>query len=299
MPVDDPFAQYNTVASPILFPVGTRRITLESYPSGWHDLGDEPTFERIYSHKAIVRRDSNYVLNVVGQSYRLIPNHELFAHVEDTLCKQMQPHELAGVQVVDKASGHGRVCLREYVFPGITCTIGARSDIAFRLIVQNGYGGGALRIHSGAIEFYCSNGMIRGQYESAYRKHTAGLVVSGLGNVVERSLATFADSQNLWRKWVNTPVQHQAAMDLFRELAGSDRLRENLQHQYLREVDARGHNMWSVYSALTYYASHADGEFKLRSTVQEQDTVASTMLQRELTVAKWIDSDAWRKLEAV
>ena len=224
-------------------------------------------------------------------------NSELFSRVEDTLCKKMQSHELDGVMVKDKVANYGRTCYREYVFPNIKCNVGGgtRSDIAFRMIVQNGYGDSALRMHAGAIEFYCTNGMICGEYQSVYRKHTSGLILTGVADAVDKALEVFANSQNVWREWARKPVRNLDAMELFRELARTDRLTEKLSDHYMREVDVRGMNLWAVYSTLTYYASHSDGEFSIRDT--KQDTEAVTMLERELRVAKWLNTDAWKKLE--
>jgi hypothetical protein len=163
--------------------------------------------------------------------------------------------------------------------------------------VQNGYGGSALRVHAGAIEFYCTNGMIRGEYSSTYRKHTSGLMLDGIGNVVEKALLTFADSQKVWYDWARKPVQHEQAMNLFRVIAVSGKMRNSLTDQYMHEVDARGNNLWAVYSALTYYSSHGDGEFVLRKTVEEQDSVAAIMLQREINVARWVETNEWKAME--
>jgi len=292
----NPFDKFNTDASPIFFPVGERKV-------GWQmrDGGYAP----VDSHKAIIRTTENndrvVVLGVVGKNYQLIKNQELFARVEDTMRKQMPATSLQGVMVKDRVSGWGRMCYREYIFPNIRCNLGriAKSDIAFRMIVQNGYGGSALRSHAGAIDFFCTNGMISGEFQSTYNKHTSGLVVSGIDRGIERALETFAADQLKWKRWSETPVKHQAAMDLFKELANSEKLRDNLNAQYLRETDTRGNTLWSVYSAMTFYASHADGDFKLRATTEQQDTVASTMLNRELNVARWIESPAWKQLELV
>lgn len=291
---DDPFGQYNTETSPILFKVAER-------PVGWLNLLTNQ-YERHNGHKAIVRvapdgSKTAHVLGVVGSGYKLVHNRELFTRVEDTLCKKMQSHELDDVMVKDRVANYGRTCYREYVFPNIKCNVGGgtRSDIAFRMIVQNGYGDSALRMHAGAIEFWCSNGMIRGEYQSVYRKHTSGLILSGVADAVDKALDVFANSQNVWREWARKPVRNMDAMELFRELARTDRLTEKLSDHYMRERDVRGDNLWSVYSTLTYYASHSDGEFAIRDT--GMDTQAATMLERELRVAKWINSDAWRKLE--
>ena len=288
----NPFAKVNE-NSRIMFAVGERRL-------GWQGL-DGATYYPAPSHKALIRMHENKprVLAVVGSSYKLIHNKELFSAAEGTMCKEMRDSDLRGVQVREQVAGWGKMCFREYIFPNIKCRLKShtKSEIAFRLIVQNGYGGSALRIHAGAIDFYCTNGMIRGEYQSEYRKHTGGLVVSGLGATVGRALKTFADSQDTWQRWADTPVRHQDAMELFKDLASSESLATKLGDQYLRETDQRGHNLWSVYSAMTYYASHADGEFGLRASVSEQDSAASVMLQRELSVSKWVSSKEWRQLE--
>jgi hypothetical protein len=299
----DPFATHNAQPSSIMFPVGERK-------TGWQTRAGG--YQPIHTHKAIIRipdsadpstinEDSVHVLSVVGSNYKLVHNRELFGRVEQTMRKVMPAHTLDGVQIKDRVSGWGRMCYREYIFPNIKCNLGrgAKSDIAFRTIVQNGYGGSALRIHSGAIDFFCTNGIISGEHQSSYNKHTSGLIVAGVDRIIERALETFASNQTKWKQWTETPIKHSAAMELFKELASSEKLRENLNTQYLRESDTRGNTLWSVYSALTYYASHADGDFRLRKTTAEQDTVASTMLQRELNVAKWIESPAWKQLELV
>jgi hypothetical protein len=291
---DDPFSNYNSPESAILFPVGERAIGWKTKAGG---------YEQIKSHKAIIRMtpagDAALVLSVVGSGYRLVHNRELFGRVEDTMRKQMQDSDLHDVRVTDRVSGWGRTCYREYVFPNIKCYVGgqSKSSVAFRLIVQNGYGGSALRIHAGAIEFWCSNGMISGDFTSTYRRHTSRLEVVGMERAVTNALETFAVSQVRWRKWAHTEVKHAEAMQLFRDIAASPKLLESLTDQYTREVDERGANLWAVYSALTYYSSHNEGQFSLRKSVEAQDTVASIMLQRELNVAQWIKSDTWRKLE--
>jgi hypothetical protein len=290
---DDPFAPYNTPECKLFFPVGERKVAWETRHGG---------FEPTNSHKAIIRLspkgDSAMLLNIVGAAYKLVHNRELFSAVEQAMHDEMLPEHLLGVQVADRVSGWGKVCLRQYIFPAIKCHIQhTKSDVAFRIIVQNGYGGSALRIHAGAIDFYCSNGMIRGEYTSTYRKHTSGLVVGHLNATVKTALQEFANGAEQWNTWANKPIRFEQAMKLFEHIALSAKMRDSLNDQLTREVDARGNNMWALYSTLTYYASHNDGAFGLRRTVEEQDTVATTMLGRELNVAKWVQSDAWRELE--
>ena len=289
------FDKFNTASSPILFPVGERKV-------GWQQR--DGAYRETRGHKAIIRLnekgDNAQLLNIVGSTYKLVHNRELMGAVEEAMCNEMLPEHLAGVQVTDKVSGWGKMCFRQYVFPGIKCKVntpGIKSDIGFRIIVQNGYGGSALRIHAGAIDFYCTNGMIRGEYVSAYRRHTSGLVVGKLNSTIADALVEFAKAGEEWQAWSKTPVKHEKAMDLFRAIASSEKMREGLTDQYMRETEGRGNNLWAVYSTLTYYASHPEGDFALRKSVEEQDNVAVTVLRHELDVARWVHMKEWKQLE--
>lgn len=290
---NDPFAKFNTPDCSLFFPVGERKVAWETRQGG---------YQQTNTHKAIVRLrpdgSSVRLLNIVGNSYRLVHNRELFHAVETAMADEMLPEHLRDVQVKNRVSGYGKVCLREYVFPSIRCHLpNTRSDIGFRIIVQNGYGGSALRIHAGAIDFYCTNGMIHGDYTSTYRKHTSGLVVGHLNQTVKDAVLQFATGKEQWTKWANKPIRFGQAMRLFENIAASAKMKEGLSDQFTREVDERGNNLWALYSTLTYYASHGDGAFALRRTVEEQDSVATTMLNRELNVSRWIASPVWKELE--
>lgn len=291
--MDNPFAQYNTEQSRILFPV-------KECPVSWQ-TGN--LYTRARDYKAIVRDDlprGPMLLNIVGSGYKIVHNRELFSAVEDCMLNEMLPEHFDGLRVTDKVAGWGRICLREYVFPAIKCRVTyGHSDIGFRIIVQNGYGGSAIRIHSGAIDFYCSNGMIHGEFVSAYRYHTSRLIIGNLANTVSSALLQFAAQQDVWKRWTETPVKVAGVAELFDAVSTSTKMREGLLEQYEREADTRGKNVWAVYSTLTYYASHADGRFTLRKSVEEADTVASTMLTRELNVSKWLSTPEFKRLEAV
>lgn len=288
----NPFAKFNTPNSPILFAVGERAVA-------W--LGAD-RFVQTAEHKAIVRLSQQgnplSLLNIVGYGYKLVHNRELFSCVEDVMLNEMLPEHVEGVKVTDKVGSYGRICYREYLFPNMRCRLShVRSDIGMRIIVQNGYGGSGLRIIAGAIDYYCTNGIVIGDYISTYKKHTSGLIVSDLTTRIKDAIVQFTDTQQVWRRWTETQVQHNKTMALFHAISTSKKMREGLADQYAREVDARGSNLWSVYSAMTYYSSHAEGNFVLRRTVEEQDTVAQTMLARELNVAKWIKTPEWKQLE--
>jgi hypothetical protein len=284
------FDKFNTPDSPLMFPVGERKV-------GW--LQRDGEYRETKGHKAIIRLnkqgDNAQLLNIVGSSYRLVHNRELFVAVETAMEQEMLPEHLHDVQVQDRVSGWGKTCFREYRFPSVKCRLPkSPGDIAFRIIVQNGYGGSALRMHAGAIDFYCTNGMIRGEYVSTYKRHTSRLTLHGLNASITKALLDFSNARYEWEQWSNTPVKHEKAMDLFRSIAHSEKMTNTLSDQYMLERDVRGDNLWAVYSTLTYVASHPD---KLRASVEEQDNVAVTMLRHEMDVTRWTQTEQWKQLE--
>jgi len=291
----NPFDKYNTPDSKILFPVGERAVGWQARHGGYEKSSD---------HKAIIRLnqagDGAQLLNIVGSTYKLVHNRELFTAVEDAMMTKMQSSQLEGVEVKDKVSGWGKVCFREYVFPNVRCRLDRTvGDIGFRIIVQNGYGGSALRIHAGAIDFYCTNGMIRGEYVSAYRRHTSRLMIGDLSKTINTAVNEYAKTTEQLQTWSKKPVTHEKAMALFEAIASSVKMREGLAEQFMEERDLRGNNVWAVYSTLTHYASHPRGAFALRKSVEEQDNVAATMLRHELDVVRWTQTPEWHALETV
>jgi hypothetical protein len=210
----------------------------------------------------------------------------LYEHIENTIKEVMPSNYIDGVQIIDKGAYHGRQTWRQYIFPNFSTQINGKSKIGFRIIVQNAFGGGALKIIAGAIDFYCTNGMVRGQFESEYYRHSSGLQIMNVGNNLKKCITSFGEATEEWKKWNEQKVTHEQAMTLFRKIAASPRLIEKFNETWLDEIQDRGQNKWALYSTLTNYASHVDGAFKLRAT--DNDSEASTMMKRELDVYKWL-----------
>lgn len=258
-------------------------------------------------YKVLYRYDDKVPvpLAVVGKNYKVVQNEELFRAIEHEFIggfaswEMMHPsdvHPLEGVRVSDKMSYNGAMCLREYVFPNMRCRINDKSEIAFRTIVVNGFGGTSVKLYTGAIDFFCTNGMVRGQFDHAVMRHTNGLSIKGIADRVHRSIDVFFKDAELYRGWAKKTITKLDATAFFKSLGMSERMAEKLTRQYLIECQTHGQTVWALYSAMTYYATHNEGEFKLRETGANH--AASTMLHREESVKKWIEHDAWQTMVA-
>ncbi len=274
-------------------------FTAVERPLQWLDKNDGA--RAIDTHKVLVRPlvygDAvvPQQLAVVGEGYNLVQNQDLYQSIEDQFMSMFSSQELEGVRVNDSMSYGGRICLREYQFPNVRCDLGGVSDIAFRTIVKNGFGGSSIALYTGAIDFFCTNGMIGGQFDCMYARHTKGLRIADVTHRVRRAIDVFYKQADIWRGWHARVITDQQAQDFF-EAIYSYRLANKLLRQYFIEQKVHGPNIWALYSAMTYYASHDEGEFVTRKTGTDHSAV--TLLKREEQVQHTVASDAWSALAA-
>ena len=262
---------------------------------------DMGTYYNDTDHKHIVRmhNGSPISLGVVGKNYKKIDNKELFQGIEQTFIESFTHEQLRNVTVKDRTSYLGGMCIRQYIFPSITADIGSKlSDVAFRSIAINGYDGtSSFKFYNGAIDFFCENGMVTGTYDMMVKRHTAGLKIPTLLKKVENSIDIFYKQADTWRKWVGKEITDEDATSCFEAMPNaSDKMVQKLMRQFHIECLSHGRTVWALYSAATFYATHNEGEFKVRET--NQDHTASTLINREKQVRSWISTDTFQQIAA-
>lgn len=270
-------------------------------------------FHKVDGYKALARADEDNkpaLLAIVGSTYKTVQNRELFQAIENEFTIALDSTALLAnegsrwyddIRVTDKMSYNGAMCLREYVFPNMRYKINDKSEIAFRTIVVNGFGGSSVKLYTGAIDFFCTNGMVRGQFDHTVMRHSKNLEIKGIADRVRRSIDVFYKDAERYRMWAKTGCMTEEdacneAKEFFLIVGASERLTEKLLRQFRIEAQTHDWTIWALYSAMTYYATHDEGEFALRKT--DNNHAASTMLHREETVRKWIDHDSWQSIAA-
>jgi len=252
-------------------------------------------------HKHIVRLwDNNPVsIGLVGKNYKLLKNRELCEGIEDTFMETLTKEELNGVTRKDSISYMGGTSIRDYIFPNIRVDIESKqSDIAFRAIVINGYdGSSSFKFYHGAIDFFCTNGMVTGSYDMTVKRHTSGLEVPKLTKTLRNSIDIFYKQADQWKQWVGKVISDEDAEECFKAMPNvSERRIAQLMRQFLIECSSHGRTVWALYSAATYYATSNAGEFTVRET--NNDHSATTMLHREQQVRSWLNSEEFTAIAA-
>lgn len=269
-------------------------------PIGWFN---ERTREhvRITKQKAIVREAAGggTWLSNVGENYKLVLNDDLFPYIEKHFIDHIEPKYLQNVTVNEHTSYNGRDCYREYVFNDMKCDVRS-GDVAYRAIVGNSYGSKSVTLLSGAIDFWCSNGMIVGQSEKQARKHTSGFQMTGITSWIDDSLRQFASHGARIRQYEDTVIDLTKEDGLFdylidKGLLSGQRANEARHAMHTERNKRAGRdtrpNMWHLYSALTDWATHS----AVRDTGNDHE--ANTRIQRQQSVERVIRG-AERFLEA-
>lgn len=259
------------------------------------------TYYEDTDHKHIVRlyNDKPISIGMVGKNYKLLKNRDLCEGIEDTFMETLTKEELHGVTRKDAISHMGGTSIRDYIFPNIRVDIGSqRSDVAFRVIVVNGYSGlSSFKFYHGAIDFFCANGMVNGIYDMIVKRHTSGLTVPKLTDRLRQSIDIFYKQADQWKHWVGKVITDEDAEECYKALPNvSERRVQQLMRQFLIEVQSHGRTVWALYSAATFYASSDHGDFSIRET--NSDHKASTLMNREQQVRSWLNSDEFIAIAA-
>lgn len=233
----------------IYFPVAERPVYLPTKAG---------TFEKT-GHKAIIRGDRGKLetLAIVKDSYKLVTNRE----VMDALQPILASFDTKIHTYFDKGGAKSYIDVQ---FEGVSKGFGG-SPINFRTIFWNGYGGASFGAKVGAINFFCLNGAIWGEYEGSYRRHTSGLDASIAAQWVEGGLKKWDVVTEKWQVWLETQVDHGYIGPTFAQMSDNETHQERMLNTFTTKyVPQYGRTQFSVYQTLTDFASHYE-DYRLRA----------------------------------
>jgi len=254
-----------------------------------------------YAHdkKMLVREDTGSYMSVVNRKYRTVLNEEVLFPLQKQMVNHFDPVVLEDIQIKDHISKDGSVCFAEYILPKMKQTVetktGHKTDVGLRYILKNTFdGSSSVVFYGGVIDFFCTNGMIAGQYDVTRKRHTKNFSVDGFIHAFDDTIKRHHNIVEQYQRWADTRIwDSKKVIDLYRTLTKgtadepkrTNGLSDRLYAQYLDEIQERGKNIFSVVSALTHYSSHDDERFKL---TKRGDDV--TLLKREEQVSTWLNS---------
>jgi hypothetical protein len=233
----------------IFFPVAERGLYIPTKAGTFHPSG----------HKALIRQQGEGVktLAVVKNSYKLVTHREVY----DALTPILSEHD---VSVSTYHDNDGAKAYIDAQFGGLTTSLSG-SSVSFRAIFTNGYGGTSLGCIIGAINAFCTNGMILGDYETVYRRHTSGLDASVAAEWLKAGMEKWDVGVERWHRWAGQTVSGEDIKGAITAMSDNDqhrtRMASVLDDTY---VPKYGWTRFALYQTLTDFASHYE-DYKLRA----------------------------------
>jgi hypothetical protein len=260
----------------------------------------EPT--RMAGKKYVINNNTDEVIGIVGSKFNSVTHTEFYDRVWNTMSEQLGAEAMEGVQVKWNTARNNAFAMLDATMPSTKALITTdkqQTEISQRVIALHGVDGlCSNQVFFGAIDFFCTNGMIRGEHDKVRRKNTTNFSMSTFIKELEDANSDFYSQAEQLQEWARTPLEYNSVRDMLHSLMGSEKKGDKMLGLYSQEIQTRGHNAFALYSAFTNYASYADERngFKLRNT--GNDTNAISMWGREQEVTKWVSSKQFKELVA-
>jgi hypothetical protein len=258
---------------------------------------------RFRGKKYVINGNTSEVLGIVGDGFPSVPHGDFFRNIVNAIVENFGSEDTSKVVPKFSSAHNGAVALLDITFPNISYTIHTNkhtTEISQRAIAWHGIDGTKSNLGVfGAVDDFCTNGMITGTYEQVRKKNTSGFSLSNFVNEIKQSHNNFIEHAKYLQRMADTNFHTQQMRnlkELLEPMGMSKRMASSMHDLFLDEASVRGANLWSLYSAMTNYSSHTDNGFKLKD--MGNDTRVTSMWDREQKVVKWTNSDAFKELLA-
>ena len=298
----DLFNEHNETekAQRFLAPVSEQDLWFER-PAPYHASslhGSKLT--ELESHKVLVDTWTGASTGVVGNKYKVTQMGDFTEATEEMLLEALPNDKFKDMEISDSMSHGSAIRSRKYTFPAFAKPIETRkhsTDVALTVALIQSYDGSTSNgFVTGLLDFFCTNGMISGDYTKGNKRHTSGFNLSNFILDMDKVVRDFYKDIQRYQVMASTDIRIPQAEAVLEALPGmSERLAKVMKDQYLTEVSTRGSNVWALASALTYYSSHNSEEFPVKGSASN-DNVAKSLLDRSRRVNTWMNSTPFQSL---
>ena len=268
-------------------------------PLWYHDM--EGADEHLLgTHKVLVNTLTGMPTGVVGEKYKVTQMADFTKATEDMLIQALPNDKFKDMEISDTMSHGSAIRSRKYTFPAFAMPIETRkhqTEVALSVALIQSYDGSTSNgFVTGLLDFFCTNGMISGDYTKGNRRHTSGFDLSQFILDMDKVVQDFHLDIRKYQVMASTDIHITEALAVIEALPGmSERVQKSMKHQYLTEVSTRGSNVWALASALTYFSSHNSEEFPVKRSATN-DNAAKSLLDRSRKVNTWMNSTPFQSL---
>ena len=255
---------------------------------------------RFKKSKYVVNQATDEVLGIVGKTFSCASHVDFFEGVQETMVETLTDQDLSSVDVQWRSARDNAWAMMDLRLNNVVATIANdkfQTTINPRVVALHGIDGSCSnQVYFGSIDTFCTNGMISGTYDTVKRKNSARFDMNVFKQELRQARRDFFVETKRMDAWLNKKMPLTDVKELIESIVKTDRKAEKMTSLYFTEAATRGHNVFSLYSAFTNYATYADERngFTLKNT--GNDTQSESMWKREQEVNKWVSSDRFQRL---
>lgn len=208
---------------------------------------DDPTTHLPNGYKAILRSDTNEVISIVRDTYKVVKNQDL---IHQLLRQLATCGENFKIDPSHSFVDNYRMRLM-ITFPDLKLR-DRESDIALSAFIHNSYDQSeGVRFYFGAIRAICSNGIVFGDLLSKYySRHTKGFSFEKLADKLADAKEYFPEIQNRIHRLERLPVTEVLYEDI------SEKISKKLAEQVMQQEEIGRITQWQLHNRLTNHISH-------------------------------------------
>ena len=279
---------------------------LENYGEADFTIRKE-VIDRFPERCFVIREDTDEAIGIVGKDFGGVDHPTYFGQIRGAVAEELGfTHKdfydsvsiNNDITIDTKVSRNGAWALEKMVFNNHKATVETdrhTTETALSLYAWHGVDGSTSNnVISGAIDFFCTNGMVTGDYSKIRKKNTRHFDMSRITHEMEGIYDRWLDHNAWCQKLAEKDISVTSLKNTL-EIMLPERASKNMLNSVLDEFSVRGANAWAVYSAFTQYASHED-RFSFRQTAN--DNTLERQFKRNEDVAKWIEHPAFLQLVA-
>lgn len=243
---------------PFCFPVTQRQVAVDDATSPIINLENPDTFLS-NNYKAIVREDTNELISIVKNSYKVVKNSDLI----DKLLRELATCGQSFKIDPSHSFVSNEKMRLQITFPELKLR-DRESDIALSAFIHNSYDQSeGVRFYFGAIRAICTNGMVFGKILSKYySRHTSGFSFENLGEKLAEAREYFPEIQERINRLELLRVDEQLVESV------STKISKRLAEQCIAEEEVGRITQWKLLNRLTNHISH-EMEPRLQAKYQE------------------------------
>lgn len=228
----------------------------------------------------------------VTERYRIFQNREIFDAIEHVIGEKFGVNGHVTCSILDQMAWHGGTSIRQYIITNSMAQIG-KSRLYFRVIARNGFDTStSFTALAGAIDGFCTNGNIFGEFIQTRQRHVKALDMKGFSEWLNAAYEQFGKEITTVQQFQLHTITAQAFPDvrelLFKLAPDNKRFQENIGAELMKNIEYHGHNMWAIVSTATWWASTQEEGWAVPSSEASQLVAPVRTLDRQQQVRRWI-----------